>query len=172
MANKRIEMVNKVIYEGAVKQKPEKIKPIEPKPPIPTEKDYENGYITRYFTRQANSPQSEILEISQEKYTELNTSATGFYKTIELDWKITGDLNSSLVNGVKHIGVLEANQNSINEAEKDLPNMSMVLNNLVQFYIGVGKTTSATEGGGTPVTETSNGGMMGGSSGGSSGGGY
>ena len=143
--------INKDRYNYIVKKKPKIIKVVEARPPIPEQKDYDKGYITRYFARQANSPQSEIIEVEKKKYTKIVGDSTGFYKTINLDWKITGELNSKLVNGIKHIGVLEANENSIKDAEKTLPGISSVLGNLIKYYKGDSTTSSTggTTGGGT-----------------------
>tara|TARA_B100000424_G_C22662804_1_gene364472 strand:- start:87 stop:560 length:474 start_codon:yes stop_codon:yes gene_type:complete len=155
MANKRIEMVNKILYNDTVKQRPKTVSPLITKLPIPTDSDYQRGFIIRYFARQANSPKSSIIEIEKKQYSKIRNDATYFYKTLQLNWKISGELNSKLINGVKEIGVLEANQNSINEAEKELPSISTVLNNLVQFYADGGKVTTSSEGGGTMTGGTS-----------------
>ena len=146
-----LEKINKEIYDIVVGKKPNKVTTLEVIFPQPTESDYQKGYITRYFARQANSPKSSIIEISQEQYGKIRGDNTYFYKTISVDWKITGELNSKLINGIKEIGVLEANQNSINEAKKTLPKIDLVLNNLVQFYIGSGKVTTTSEGGGNAM---------------------
>ncbi len=155
-----LEKINKEIYDIVVGKKPNKVATLEVIFPQPTESDYQKGYITRYFARQANSPKSSIIEISQKQYGKIRGDNTYFYKTISVDWKITGELNSKLINGIKEIGVLEANQNSINEAKKTLPKIDLVLNNLVQFYIGSGKVTTTSEGGGNAMNGgTSSGGI-------------
>lgn len=128
------DFINKDRYNKMVKEKPKKVIALEAKPPIPEQKDYDKGYITRYFARQANSPKSDIIEIAKKKYTKLGSDGTGFYITIKLDWKISGALNSKLRNGIKHIGIMEANQNSIKRAEKKLEGLSRVLGNLVKYY--------------------------------------
>lgn len=127
--------VNKDRYNKIVLgKKPKKVSALEAKPPILEQKDYDSGYITRYFARQANSPKSEIIEVEKKKYSKLRSDGTGFYITVQLDWKITGDLNSKLVNGIKHIGVLDANKNSIKYAEKQLEGLSLVVGNLIKYY--------------------------------------
>ncbi len=128
------DFINKDRYNNMVKEKPKKIIALEAKPPIPEQKDYDKGYITRYFARQANSPLSDIIEIEKKKYSKVRSDTTGFYITVQLDWKITGELNSKLVDGIKHIGVLEANENSIKVAEETIPGMSSVLGNLIKYY--------------------------------------
>ena len=100
----------------------------------PKAKDYKNGFITRYFTRQANDENAQIIEISSKLAGKIRSNETGFYTTVQLDWKLTGDLNSKIVDGIKMVGVQEANKNSIAEAEKILPKISSVLGSLVQFY--------------------------------------
>ena len=108
----------------------------------PKAKDYKKGYITRYFARQTNDENAQIIEISSKLAGKIRSNETGFYTVVQLDWKLTGDLNSKIVNGIKMVGVQEANRNSIAEAEKTLPKLSHVLGSLVQFYKpSAGQTT-------------------------------
>ena len=152
-------IANKEIYKRAVSREPREVAKLETRVPVPTTDDYANGFITRYFARQANSPNSSIIEIDKKQFSKTRGDKTYFYTLISLDWKISGDLNSKIINGIKHIGILEANQNSINEAEKELSNISTVLNNLVQFYTSSGKVTTTSEGGGNTMNgEISSGG--------------
>ena len=154
-----LEKINKEIYDIVVGKKPNKVTTLEVIFPQPTESDYQKGYITRYFARQTNSPNSSIVEIDKKQFSKTRGDKTYFYTLISLDWKISGDLNSKIINGIKNIGILEANQNSINEAEKELSNISTVLNNLVQFYTSSGKVTTTSEGGNTMNGEISSGGV-------------
>ena len=108
----------------------------------PKAKDYKNGFITRYFTRQTNDENASIIEVSSKLAGKIRSDETGFYTLVQLDWKLTGDLNSKIVDGIKIVGVQEANRNSIAEAEKTLPKLSHVLGSLVQFYKpSTGQTT-------------------------------
>ena len=108
----------------------------------PKAKDYKKGYITRYFARQTNDENASIIEINSKLAGKIRSNEPGFYTLVQLHWKLTGDLNSKVVNGIKIVGVQEANRNSIAEAEKTLPNLSLVLGSLVQFYKpSAGQTT-------------------------------
>ena len=50
---------------------------------IPTESDYERGFITLYFAKQANDKNSKVFQITKEDYD----LKTPFYEKTELDIK-------------------------------------------------------------------------------------
>ena len=56
----------------------------------PTSIDYENGFFTMYFARQANDKNAKIFEISQNDYERL----TSFYVKTFLTLRISGDKDS------------------------------------------------------------------------------
>jgi hypothetical protein len=98
---------------------PIRIKTIIPKP---TDGDYKVGYITRYFTQKANDNGSYIYEISERQFSSLLD--TPFYKTVELDWKISGD----------RVEVMEMNRKSIRFASNDMKSIGLYLPNHLQFH--------------------------------------
>jgi hypothetical protein len=51
--------------------------------------DYDNGYIYRYFYRQANDRNSLIKEISESEYNKILNYF--LYKVLKIKWKIIGD---------------------------------------------------------------------------------
>ena len=55
------DLIQKDKYERIVSRAPKKITLLETKVPVLVKKDYENGYITRYFARQTNSIKSSII---------------------------------------------------------------------------------------------------------------
>ena len=63
----------------------------------PGNRDYENGYIVRYFARQTNSIQSPIIEIDLKTYKKVAKQEDGFYKLITIDWRITGDRENKII---------------------------------------------------------------------------
>ena len=96
--------------------------------PKPKDKDYEIGYIKRYFAQKANDEASPILEISPPSFKKISNSP--YYNTTSIRWKISGLLESQ-----GHIiGVKQANSNSILRGCKDLKNLKNYLLNLLQFY--------------------------------------
>ena len=96
--------------------------------PKPKDKDYEIGYIKRYFAQKANDEASPILEISPPSFKKISNSP--YYNTTSIRWKIRGLLESK-----GHIiGVKQANSNSILRGCKDLKNLKNYLLNTQQFY--------------------------------------
>ena len=96
--------------------------------PKPKDKDYEIGYIKRYFAQKVNDESSPIVEISATSYQNLSNSP--YYNRTSIRWKISGLLESQ-----GHIiGVKQANSNSILRGCKDLKNLKNYLLNTQQFY--------------------------------------
>ena len=96
--------------------------------PKPKDKDYEIGYIKRYFAQKVNDESSPIVEISATSYQNLSNSP--YYNRTSIRWKISGLLESR-----GHIiGVKQANSNSILRGCKDLKNLKNYLLNTQQFY--------------------------------------
>lgn len=107
---------------------------VESNPARPTKKDYDKGYVSRYFARQSNDEKSQVIEINTKTYQKLRGDESGFYMVAKVDWRITGQLTTKIIDGIKYIGVQEANNNSIIEAEKKISNISVVFGSLIQFH--------------------------------------
>tara|TARA_Y100000289_G_C3917947_1_gene148566 strand:+ start:96 stop:467 length:372 start_codon:yes stop_codon:yes gene_type:complete len=96
--------------------------------PKPKDKDYEVGYIKRYFAQKVNDEASPIVEVSQTYFTKISNSP--YFNSTSIRWKISGLLESQ-----GHIiGVKQANSNSILRGCKDLKNLKNYLLNTQQFY--------------------------------------
>ncbi len=96
--------------------------------PKPKDKDYDIGYIKRFFAQKVNDKTSPIVEISSQSYQNLSNSP--YYNRTSIRWKISGLLESQ-----GHImGVKQANSNSILRGCKDLSNLKNYLLNTKQFY--------------------------------------
>ena len=63
--------------------------------PTPTETDYSNGYIDRFFVKKAN--ENIIFEISYSSAVYINTN---LYKPVQVKWKISGPKNDVYKNNV------------------------------------------------------------------------
>ena len=105
----------------------------------PTEKDYELGWFYRYFARQSNSIQAPIYEIDKDQYMshrDVNSGLdAGFYNVTRIIWKISGPrAQISDIYGNKVKGVLEANNDSAELADKKFPGIKKYLANLIKFY--------------------------------------
>lgn len=97
------------------------LSPISTDRPDPTDADYLRGYITRYFVQKANDSAAPILEINETEYNRLSTKSQ--YKTISLDWKISGSIEK----------ITEANKKSIAYATDGMKNIRLYLPNLQQY---------------------------------------
>lgn len=101
--------------------------------PSPVERDYERGYITRYFTQMRGTPGSPIFEINRDTFSEY--SNTNYYIGVELNWKIKGDLEDKWTEKGEYIpSVHSVNTLAIREAEKILPELNLYLVNTKQFH--------------------------------------
>lgn len=101
--------------------------------PHPIKKDYEFGYIDRYFVAKIN--QSELmLETSIRDY---NLVDIGLYKKITVKWKITGpEFNLYKDRILQTAGVVEYNTRRISEIDKIFPGATVILNNPKQYWRG------------------------------------
>jgi hypothetical protein len=114
-------------------------------PTIPTETDYERGFINLYFARQANDINSKIFEITSDDYVR----KTPFYEKKNLTLKITGTIDN----------VISYNESIIETTDAYFPGISLVISSLSYYQESRFSTSSPSS-------------TSGGSSGGSSGGGY
>jgi hypothetical protein len=101
--------------------------------PYPNERDYERGFITRYFTQMRGTPGSPIFEINRDTFSQY--SNTNYYLGVELNWKIKGDLEDKWTEKGEYIpSVHSVNILAIREAEKILPELNLYLVNTKQFH--------------------------------------
>jgi len=118
----------------------QKYKTISPFLPLPTDDDYSNGSIIRYFCRKSNDLKSPITEISKTDFQILNEYKNNFmsilHTTHSLRWKISGrkdDVYDS--NNIRiYSGVYDINKRTLVESEKVFPDITSYLSNLLQFY--------------------------------------
>jgi hypothetical protein len=89
--------------------------------PSPTDYDYSNGYIERYFLQKSNDINSHIIEISAN---DIQQSTNNYYYTVaSLTWRLTGSPQE----------IMDSNAKSIKSATTTIPNLSHYLSNLLQF---------------------------------------
>ena len=101
--------------------------------PKPDEKDYERGYITRYFVQKVNDYNAPIFEVSDIEFARLTNVVT--FNTTSLRWRLTGPI-SRVFNGhgkVTDMGIRESNMASIKIESDQIPNLKLYLPNLIQF---------------------------------------
>ena len=101
--------------------------------PNPSVYDYNIGFIKRYFTQRRGTNGSPIFEINADTYG--NYSNTNYWYGVELNWKITGNLEDKYMNDGTYIPSIKTiNRLAIVEAAKKLPDIELYLVNLTQFY--------------------------------------
>ena len=89
--------------------------------PKPRQKDYDKGYITRYFIQKANDSNSLIYEVSKDSYP--NFISNLLFVNTTLDWRIVGD----------DIDIKKSNSESVRLASQKINKLQLYLPNLLQF---------------------------------------
>jgi hypothetical protein len=90
--------------------------------PVPTDFDYNKGYITRYFLQKANDINSPIYEVKQRALSKYQSNS--FYIVISLDWRLTGTKEE----------IKQSNSASLRLASVKMPKIQLYLPNLLQFH--------------------------------------
>lgn len=91
----------------------------------PNEKDYNIGFIYRYFVRKRNEPTGIISEINKDMYDKFSNSP--FFIAVKMRWKISGD---------NKFEVEQMNQRSIQHTQQTMGNIDTYVQNLTKFYRG------------------------------------
>ena len=84
----------------------------------PTEDDYKNGTMTRYFAKKANDTSSPVFEVSEDDF-----ESSPMYNFVSLRWYIRGS----------KIRVTKSNQREIKVASINIPNIGKLLP-IFQYY--------------------------------------
>ena len=82
----------------------------------PTLRDYDNGFISLYFARQANDKKAKVFEIDRDDYN----LPTPFYKKTIVTLKIVGNQNSALKNNSRAIFRAEIVLNGVSKVVSPL----------------------------------------------------
>ena len=91
----------------------------------PTDEDYSNGSVTRYFLRKSNDKGAPYIEVTAAEFKKLRYS--GFYTGIDLTWRLVG--TREYVQNINSSSILFANEVlSVKNFGKDL--------NTLQFWEG------------------------------------
>lgn len=82
---------------------------------LPTQKDYDKGYFTRYFAKRHFD--QIITEVTEDTFNRLNVQ---YYVKLELAWKLRGNVE-------------EVNMKQVRTAERDIKGISNYLTNYSEF---------------------------------------
>lgn len=98
--------------------------------PHPSEDDYGDGHITRYFVRKINNP--IIIEVDLLNYESISNQ---LYSRVDLEWVISGPKKNVYFNGkIQLSGVEEKNAKSVADASKLMRGIENKLINFSQFF--------------------------------------
>jgi hypothetical protein len=102
--------------------------------PIPSDTDYENGFIERYFTQKVNDKNSYVFEIDKEEYS--NLFKNPYWVSEIMKWRITGPITPVYnIDGIlTDKGVIESNNASISIISQKVKNVKLYLPNILQFH--------------------------------------
>ena len=102
--------------------------------PQPSEQDYIDTKIKRYFIQKANDKISPVFEISSDTFKELLQN--GYWSKVELEWRIKGELEPVFNEKgmLIDMGVRNFNLNQIAKFQKTIPPLRSYLINPTQFY--------------------------------------
>jgi hypothetical protein len=107
---------------------------VQPSTYIPTitQKEYDIGYIDRYFLGKINY--FEVIETSLRDY---NVASSLYFIKLRIKWKITGP-EFNIYSGVmlETTGVVNYNILQIRDADQKIRNIELVLDNPKQFWRG------------------------------------
>lgn len=102
--------------------------------PSPTDNDYANGSIERYFTQKTNDIYGFVYEVNAQTYNELKSNP--YWITEKIKWRLSGpmDIVYTVDGKIKDKGVINSNKASIAEGQKIIKNLNLYLPNILQFY--------------------------------------
>jgi len=102
--------------------------------PSPTEDDYYNGSITRFFTQKANDVNGFVYEIDLDTYNNLKSNP--YWLINNIYWRISGPLDMVYNDNGMVIdkGVFNSNKASIQLGAGILKNLGLYLPNILQFH--------------------------------------
>jgi hypothetical protein len=102
--------------------------------PTPTDNDYSNGIMDRYFAQRVNDANGFVYEIKLDTYNELKLNPYWIIETIK--WRLSGPIEVIYdVDGkMTDKGVKNSNIASIAEGQKIINNLNLYLIDILQFY--------------------------------------
>lgn len=100
--------------------------------PVPTSKDYERGYINRYFVQKIND--LIITEVNKDRYNKIYTN---YFNKLVIQWVISGPKTNQYKNNIlDRKGVQEQNIKTLVENENKMKGLKTYLNNPLEFWGG------------------------------------
>jgi hypothetical protein len=121
-------------YKKIAKNKPRVRYNVETHIPRPNDKDYNRGYINRYFVQKLNDKGSPIYEVNNKIKSYYNSKPQ--FSTVSIRWRISGPKSAEYDSkgNVIDKSVSESNRIAIKLNVDKIPNLKLYLPNLLQFY--------------------------------------
>jgi hypothetical protein len=103
--------------------------------------DIKKGSIARFFLQKQND--LSIIEINNASYDKwtMKQVDNNLYIAIKIDWYITGLEHDIKQNGITTPSVSTLNKKQVMAAEKNMPGISNVLSNYLEYYLNSDITT-------------------------------
>ena len=101
--------------------------------PIVTTEDISKGMFTRYFLQ--NQVAYTFIEVDKPQFEQWQKKTIDpiLWKGVSMQWKITGNVDDTMINNAIDLGIVSFNKNSILQANKVTPGIDMLLTNYLQF---------------------------------------
>jgi hypothetical protein len=106
-----------------------------PSLPIPTDDDYKRGFFSRYFMKRVNG--DIINEINRETFNDISQGIKhnkALYTTTSLLWQITGQLETTINNGIITRGVKQINFETIQKYSLVFIGIDQYLTDYAEFF--------------------------------------
>ena len=102
--------------------------------PNPSDADYKNGFIERYFIQKVNDKNAQVFEVSENTYSSYISNP--YWTSVNIKWRISGPLDVVYKsNGdISDKGVQNSNKILLDIASEKVKNIKLYLPNLLQFY--------------------------------------
>lgn len=102
--------------------------------PTPTNNDYADAYIIRYFVQRVSDVNGFVYEVTESEYEKYIENP--YWIAAILRWRISGPLNVVYDSNGNLIdkGVIESNKSSLSITSLKIKNISLYLPNLKQFH--------------------------------------
>jgi hypothetical protein len=101
--------------------------------------DFQQSWFERYFVKRRNVPNGSIVEIDKKQYDTLGKNGSGIngklYYGLKLRWKINGNTENVVENGVTIYSIQETNRRTLFFNEQKMPGITKFLGDLQEFSI-------------------------------------
>lgn len=103
--------------------------------PIITDDQRKSGIMKRYFLK--NVTTNIILEVDKSQHDLYDKKLIDpvLYSKLSIDWKISGNVNNTITNGITDRGVREYNTSILQQSELVMPGITNYLTDLLEYYI-------------------------------------